>query len=57
MDWCNYLPWRENWRKIWFMVFDMPPCNNVKVPRYFLRKLWDAFLLGFHVNYFDIIEF
>ena len=31
MDWCNYQPWRENWRKRWFMVFDKPPCNNVEV--------------------------
>ena len=57
MDWCNYQPWRENWRKKWFMVFDKPPCNNVEVPRYFLRKLWAEFVLGFHVNYFDITEF
>ena len=39
------------------MVFDKPPCNNVKAPQYFLRKLWAEFLLGFHVKYFDIIEF
>ena len=32
MDWVNYKPWRENWRKRWFMVFYNPPCNNVKVP-------------------------
>ena len=31
MDWCNYQPWREKWRKRWFMVFDKPPCNNVEV--------------------------
>ena len=39
------------------MVFDKPPCNNVEVPEYFLRKLWVELLLGFHVNYFDITEF
>ena len=33
------------------------PCNNVEVPQYFLRKLWVEFVLGFHVNYFDITEF
>ena len=44
MDWCNYQPWRENWRKRWFMVFDKPPCNNVEVPQYFLRKLWADFV-------------
>ena len=39
------------------MGFDKPPRNNVEVPQYFLRKLWDKFVLGFHVNYFDIIKF
>ena len=39
------------------MVFDKPPCNNVEVPQYFLRKLWAEFVLGFHVNYFNIMEF
>ena len=39
------------------MVFDKPPCNNVEVSQYFLRKLWDEFVLGFHVNYFNITEF
>ena len=39
------------------MVFDKLPCNNVKVPQYFLRKLWAEFVLGFHVNYFSITEF
>jgi len=57
MDWCTYQPWKDNWRKRWFMVFDKPPCNNVEVPQYFLRKLWAEFELGYHVNYFDITEF
>ena len=57
MDWCNYQPWRENWRKRWFMAFDMPPCNNLKVPQYFTKKLWVDFVLRFHVNYFDTTEF
>ena len=39
------------------MVFDKPPCNNAKVPQYFLRKLWAEFELGYHVNYFDITKF
>ena len=38
------------------MVFDKLPCNNVKVPQYFLRKMWDNFVLGFHVIYIDITE-
>ena len=28
-----------------------------QVPQYFLRKLWADFVLGFHVNYFDITKF
>jgi hypothetical protein len=39
------------------MVFDKPPYNNREVPLYFLRKLWDEFILGLHVNYFDMGEF
>ena len=57
MDWCHYEPWKQNWMKRWFMVFDKPPCNNREVPQYFLRKLWAEFELGLHVNYFDITEF
>ena len=41
----------------WFMVFDKAPNNNMEVPLYFLRKLWAEFVLGLHVNYFDITEF
>lgn len=41
----------------WFMVFDKAPNNNMEVPLYFLQKLWVEFLLGLHVNYFDITEF
>jgi hypothetical protein len=41
----------------WFMVFDKPPCNKREVPLKFLRKLWDEFILGQHVNYFDIADF
>lgn len=57
MDWYIYHPWRDNWRKRWFMVFDRPLCNNLEVPQYFLQKLWAEFELGYHVNYFDINEF
>jgi hypothetical protein len=39
------------------MVFDKPPCNNREVPLYFLRKLWDEFILGKNVNYFDMGDF
>lgn len=41
----------------WFMVFNKAPNNNMEVPLYFLRKLWEEFVLGLHVNYFDITEF
>jgi hypothetical protein len=29
----------------------------MEVPLYFMRKLWDDFIMGKHVNYFDIEEF
>ena len=57
MDWCIYKPWRDHWMDRWFMVFDKAPNNNMQVPLYFLRKLWAEFVLGLHVNYFDITEF
>jgi hypothetical protein len=57
MDWCTYQPFIDHWMDRWFMVFDKPPCNNKEVPLYFLRKLWVEFVLGHHVNYFDIGEF
>ena len=38
------------------MVFDAPPCNNHKVPMYFLKKLYCEFFLGEIPNYFDILE-
>ena len=41
----------------WFMVFDKAPNNNMEVPLYFLQKLWAKFMLGLHINYFDIGEF
>ena len=40
-----------------FMVFDEPPCNNREVPLSFLNQLWPEFVLGFHVNYFNINQF
>ena len=32
-------------------------CNNMKLPLWFARKLWDEFILCYHVNYFDIGDF
>ena len=57
MGWCIYQPWRDNWMDHWFMVFDKAPNNNMEVPLYFLRKLWVEFVIGLHVNYFDVTEF
>ena len=57
MDWFHFQPWKDNWMKRWFMVFDKPACNNMDVPLYFLRKTWAEFVLGLHVNYFDITKF
>ena len=56
MDWCIYQPWRDNWMDRWFMVFDKAPNKNMEVPLYFFRRLWAEFVLGLHVNYFDISE-
>jgi len=39
------------------MVFDEDPHGNRDIPFYFLRKLYVEFILGKHVNYFDILEF
>lgn len=41
----------------WYMVFDEDPHGNKDLPLYFLRKLYAEFILGKHVNYFDILEF
>ena len=41
----------------WYMVFDIPPHNNREVPMYFLRKLYAEFVMGKHVNYFDMLGF
>ena len=41
----------------WYMVFDEDPHGNRDIPFYFLRKLYAEFILGKHVNYFDILEF
>ena len=39
------------------MVFDEDPHGNRDIPFYFLRKLSAEFILGKHVNYFDILYF
>jgi len=57
MDWCTYQLFLENWMDRWFMDFEKPPYNNREVLLYFLIKLWVEFMLGLHVNYFDIGDF
>ena len=39
------------------MVIDEDPHGNRDIPLYFLRNLYAQFILGKHVNYFDILEF
>ena len=41
----------------WYMIFDENPHGNREIPFYFLGKLYGQFILGKHVNYFDILEF
>ena len=57
IGWCIHPQISQNWMDRWYMDFDKPPCNNREVPLYFMRKLWDEFILGNHVYYFDIGEF
>ena len=57
IEWCMYQPFIDNWMDRWYMVFDHSPHNNREMPLYFLRKMYAEFVLGKHVNYFDILEF
>ena len=57
IEWCTYPPIRDNWMDKWYMVFDIPPNNNMEVPMYFLQKLYAYFVMGKHVNYFDMLGF
>ena len=41
----------------WYMVFDMPPHNNREILLYFLQKMYVEFMLGKHLNYFDMLQF
>ena len=41
----------------WYMVFNIPPHKNGEVPLYFFRKLYAEFVMGKHVNYFDMLGF
>ena len=57
IEWCIYQPIRDHWMDIWYMVFDISTHNNMEVPLYFLRKLYAEFVMGKHVNYFDMLGF
>ena len=57
IKWCTYQPFVDNWMDRWYMVFDMPPHNNREIPLYFLWKMYAEFMLGKHVNYFDMLQF
>ena len=55
--WCTHTRMRSCFWDRWYMVFDLPPCNNYEVPLYFLRNLYCEFILGEKPNYFDINQF
>ena len=55
IDWCVEPNIKANWMDRWYMVFDEDPHGNRDIPFYFLRKLYAEFILGKHVNYFDIL--
>ena len=57
IDWCIEPNIKANWMDRWYMVFDEDPHGNRDIPFYFLRKLYAEFILGKHVNYFDILGF
>lgn len=57
IHWCIHTRMRSCFSDRWYMVFDLPSCNNYEVPLYFLRKLYCEFILGEKPNYFDICEF
>ena len=57
IDWCVEPCIKENWMDYWYMVFDEDLHGSCHIPLYFLRKLYTEFILGKHVNYFDILEF
>ena len=48
---------KANWMDRWYMVFDEDPQGNMDIPFNFLRNLYVEFILGKHVNYFNILDF
>ena len=57
IEWCIFPPIRDHWMDRWYMVFDIPMHYNREVPLYFLQKLYAYFVMGKHVNYFDMLGF
>jgi hypothetical protein len=57
IHWCHHQMIRIFFGDKWYIVFDIPPCNNCEVPQYFLRKIYCEFILNKILNYFDIREF
>ena len=55
IDWCVEPNIKANWMDRWYMVFDEYPHGNRDIPFYFLRNLYAEFILGKHVNYFDLL--
>ena len=57
IKWCICQPIRDHWMEIWYMAFNIPPHDNGEVALYFLQKLCVEFVMGKHVNYFDMLGF
>ena len=47
----------SSWKDLWYIVFGEDPHGNRDIPFYFFKKLYAEFILGKHVNYFDILGF
>ena len=54
IKWCANGAMHLNFWDFWWMVFDKPPHNNLEVPFYFIRKLYEKFVLGLKVNYWSM---
>ena len=57
IEWCIFKSIEDHWMDRWYMVFDIPTHNNKEVSLYFLWKLYAEFVMGKHVNYFDMLGF
>ena len=57
IKWCTFPPIKDHWMDTLYMVFDILLHNNREVPLYFLLNLYVEFVMGKHVNYFDMLGF